>query len=69
MHAQPGSGERVGVLDAVLLVVHDHDIGRERHDRLDVRVLRPADGGQVRLLTEPGARHRIHAERAQCLGC
>ena len=69
MHAQPGATECLGVLDAVLLVVHDHEIGCEADDRIDVGVLRPADDGQVGLLAEPRARHRVHAEGAQRLGC
>src|SRR5215207_3741352 len=68
MQAQPGVAKCVGVLDAVLLVVHDHQIGCEPDDRLDVRVLRAADSRQVGLLAEPRARHRVHADGAQRLG-
>ncbi len=52
----------------VLLVVHDHEVGRERDDCFDVGILGPADRGQVGLLAEPRARHRVDAEGAQRLG-
>ena len=68
MDAEPGGDERVGVLDPVLLVVHDNEVGRQRDDRLDVGILGPADHGQVGSLAEPRARHRIHVEGAQRLG-
>ena len=68
MHAEPGVDERVGVLEPVLLVVHDHEVGRERDDCFDVGILRAADRGQVGLLAEPRARHRVDAEGAQRLG-
>ena len=68
MHAEPGRDEGVGVLDPVLLVVHDHEVGRQRDDRVDVGVLGAADRREVGLLAEARARDRVDPQRAQRLG-
>ena len=65
--ASPASMQRGRVLPAVLLVVHDDEIGRERDDRGDVGVLRPADRRHAGELAEPRARDRRDAERDQRL--
>ena len=58
MERDAGGGEHVGVLTAVLLVVDDDEVGRERDDRRDVRVLGATDRRDARLLAEPRARDR-----------
>ena len=56
----PPSTSARRVLDAVLLVVHDDEIGRERDDRGDVGVLRPADRRRRRGCSQ----NRVHATGA-----
>ena len=54
---EPGRDERVGVLAAVLLVVHHDEVGRERDDRGDVR-----DPSCRRRSAMPGcSQNRVHA--------
>ena len=61
VHLEAGGFERLEVLFAVLLVVHHHEVRRERHDLVDVGILRAADVRQLGVLAE--ARDR---DRARC---
>ena len=68
MEHHAGGPQRVGILQPVLLAVHDHDVRCDRHDRSDVGIFRPADMGQIGLLAEAGAGHDVGAPREQGLG-
>jgi Mg2+-importing ATPase len=60
--------KRLGIVAPVLLAVEHHQIGREIDDGSDVGVLGPPDMGELRLLTEPGARNDVDVPRQQRLG-
>ncbi len=63
-----GGDERVVVLATVLLSVHDDHVGMQSHDERQVRILGPADVGQVRPFAEPRARDGRTVPRRQCFG-
>ena len=65
MHRDARVDQRGRILPAILLVVHDHEVGRERNDRLNVGILGPADRPHAGQLAEPRARDRHDAERNQ----
>ena len=69
MQRDPAGPERLGVLEPVLLVVDDHQVGVQGDDRVDVGILRAAHRRQSGLVAEPGAGDRPHAEREERLGC
>ena len=52
---EAGGDERVGVLAAVLLVAHHHEVGRERDDGGDVGVLGAADRAAARAARRSGS--------------
>ena len=64
---KPRSLEGASVLPPVLFLVDHDEIGPQRHDGVDVGILRPADVGDRRLLAEAGAGDRLDARRQQRL--
>ena len=68
VHRQTCRAQRVGILPAVLLVVHHDEVGRQRHDGTDVRVLRATHRPQPRLLAEPRDPDGFETPRQQGLG-
>ena len=68
MQRKTGRAQRFRILDPILLVVHDDEIGSERDDRRDIRVLGSADGRDAGEIAEPCARDRRDSERDERLG-
>jgi hypothetical protein len=63
MHRETGGFERIEVLLAVLLVVHQHEVRSERHDAVDVGILRAADVRELGVLAEACDRDRNDVPR------
>ena len=56
------------ILLTILLAIKDDDVGRQRDDRIDVRILGPADVADARLFAESRARNDVGSEVKQRLG-
>ena len=68
VHREPCRTQRFRILPAVLLVVHHHEVRRQRHDGSDVGILGATHRPQRRLLAEARHRHRLDPPGQQGLG-